>query len=174
MLKRLLFITVITSFACERKKEIVSAKIIEISNSEVSGNAIFKKTSKGTKLTVALAGKKNTNVAAHIHSGNECDYVDGSKAMGHWNPTNEAHGYWGTESFHSGDLGNIKLNSKGKGWLVVVDNNTRWGLEKSGNNSVVGKTIIIHSGYDDGTSQPTGNAGERVGCGVITSVLIDK
>jgi len=85
--------------------------------------------------------------------------------MGHWNPTGESHGYWGTKSFHSGDLGNIKL--------TVVDNNKRWSLEKSGKKSVIGKTIIMHSGYDDGTSQPTGS-GERVGCGVITPVFFDK
>ena len=174
MLKRLLLIAVVTAFSCEIKKESVSVNIIEISNSGVSGKAIFKKTSKGTKLTVTVAGKKNTTVAAHIHSGNECDYIDGSTALGHWNPTGEAHGYWGTKSYHSGDLGNIRLNSKGKGELVVVDNKKRWSLEKAGNKSVIGKTIIIHSGYDDGTSQPTGNAGQRVGCGVITTVFFDK
>ncbi len=118
--------------------------------------------------------KKNTTVAAHIHGGNECDYIDGSAAAGHWNPTGEAHGYWGTKSFHSGDLGNIKINSEGRGKLVVVDNNKRWSLEKTGKKSVIGKTIIIHSGYDDGMSQPTGNSGERVGCGVITPVFFDK
>ena len=174
MLKRLLLIAVVTAFSCEIKKESASVNIIEISNSGVSGKAIFKKTSKGTRLTVTVAGKKNTTVATHIHGGNECDYVDGSAAMGHWNPTGEAHGYWGTKSFHSGDLGNIKLNSEGRGKLTVVDNNKRWSLEKTGKKSVIGKTIIIHSGYDDGMSQPTGNSGERVGCGVITPVFFDK
>ena len=72
-----------------------------------------------------------------------------------------------------GVVGNIKLNSEGSGKLTVVDNNKRWCLEKSGKKSVIGKTIIMHSGYDDGTSQPTGS-GERVGCGVITPVFFDK
>jgi len=174
MLKRLLLILFVTALSCETKNEGVSASIFEISNSGVTGKAIFKKTRKGTKLTVTLGGKKNTTVAAHIHRGNECDYIDGSAAMGHWNPTGEAHGYWGTKNFHSGDLGNIKLNSEGKGKLVVDDNDKRWTLEKTGKKSVIGKTIIIHSGYDDGTSQPTGNAGERVGCGVITTGFVDK
>ena len=174
MLKRLLLIAVVTAFSCETKKESARVNIIEISNSGVSGKAIFKKTSKGSKLTVTVAGKINTTVAAHIHDGKECDYIDGGAAMGHWNPTGEAHGYWGTKSFHSGDLGNIKLNSEGSGKLTVVDNNKRWSFEKTGKKSVIGKTIIIHSGYDDGRSQPTGNSGERVGCGVITSVFFDK
>ena len=174
MLKRLLLIGVVTAFSCEIKKESASVNIIEISNSGVSGKAIFKKTSKGTKLTVTVAGKKNTTVAAHIHGGNKCDYVDGSAAMGHWNPTGEAHGYWGTKSFHSGDLGNIKLNSEGSGKLTIVDKKKRWSLEKNSKKSVIRKTIIIHSGYDDGTSQPTGNSGERVACGVITPVFFDK
>jgi len=174
MLKRLLLIAVVTAFSCETKKERASANIVEISNSGVSGKAIFKKTSKGTKLTVTVTGKKNTTVAAHIHGGNKCDYVDGSAAMGHWNPTGEAHGYWGTKSFHSGDLGNIKLNSEGSGKLTIVDKKKRWSLEKKSKKSVIRKTIIIHSGYDDGTSQPTGNSGERVACGVITPVFFDK
>jgi len=174
MLKRLLLIAVVTAFSCETKKERASANIVEISNSGVSGKAIFKKTSKGTKLTVTVTGKKNTTVAAHIHGGNKCDYVDGSAAMGHWNPTGEAHGYWGTKSFHSGDLGNIKLNSEGSGKLTIVDKKKRWSLEKNSKKSVIRKTIIIHSGYDDGTSQPTGNSGERVACGVITPVFFDK
>ena len=122
MLKRLLLIAVVTAFSCEIKKESASVNIIEISNSGVLGKAIFKKTNKGTQLTVTATGK-NTTVAAHIHGGNECDYIDGSAAAGHWNPTGEAHGYWGTKSFHSGDQGNIKQNSEGRGKLVVVDNN---------------------------------------------------
>ena len=174
MLKRLLLIAVVTAFSCETKKERASANIVEISNSGVSGKAIFKKTIKGTRLTVTVAGKKNTTIAAHIHDGNKCDYVDGSAAMGHWNPTGEAHGYWGTKSFHSGDLGNIKLNSEGSGKLTIVDKKKRWSLEKNSKKSVIRKTIIIHSGYDDGTSQPTGNSGERVACGVITPVFFDK
>jgi len=174
MLKRLLLIALVIAFSCDAKKERASANIVEISSSGVFGKAIFKKMSNGIKLTVTLAGKKNTTVAAHIHSGNKCDYIDGSEAMGHWNPTGETHGYWGTESFHSGDLGNIELNNEGKGKLVVFDNNNRWSLEKIGKKDVTGKTIIIHSGYDDGTSQPSGNAGSRVGCGVITPVFIDK
>ena len=174
MLKKLLLIALLPALSCETKKERASANIIEISNSGVSGKAIFIKTSKGTKLTLSLDGKRNTTVAAHIHSGSECDYIDGRKAMGHWNPTGEVHGYWGAESFHSGDLGNVKLNGEGKGELVVVDNNKRWSLEKTGNKSVAGKTIIIHSGYDDGISQPTGNAGGRVGCGVIVTGFFDK
>jgi len=174
MLKILLLIAVVTTFSCEKKKEGAHVKIVEISNSGVSGKAIFKKTNKGTKLTVTVAGKKNTTVAAHIHGGNECDYIDGSSAMGHWNPTGEAHGYWGTKRFHSGDLGNIKLNSEGKGKLTIIDNNKRWSLEKTGNKGVIGKTIIIHNGYDDGMSQPAGNSGERIGCGVITPVFFDK
>ena len=174
MLKRLLLIALLSVLSCETKKERAFANIIEISNSGVSGKAIFIKTSKGIKLTLSLDGKRNTTVAAHIHSGSECDYIDGSKAMGHWNPTGEAHGYWGAESFHSGDLGNVRLNGEGKGELVVFDNKKRWSLEKTGNKSVAGKTIIIHSGYDDGISQPTGNAGGRVGCGVIVTGFFDK
>ena len=169
-----MFMVLIAASSCGEKKDTVSAKIMEIANSGTSGRAIFKNTKKGVKLTLTLVGKKNTSVAAHIHSGNECDYTDGSKALGHWNPTNEAHGYWGVEKHHSGDLGNIYLNSSGNGELVILDKKKRWSLEKATKESLVGKTIIIHSGYDDGKAQPSGNAGPRIGCGKIGNGDIGK
>ena len=69
-------------------------------------------------------------MAAHIHSGDECDYTDSSTDLGHWNPTDEAHVNWGVEKHHSGDLGNIYLNSSGNGELVVLDKKKRGSLEK--------------------------------------------
>ena len=174
MLRSVFFIILTAAASCTLNKEIAHASIVSISNSKMSGKAMFEKTGSGIRLTLTLAGNKNSTVAAHIHSGNECDRTDGSKALGHWNPTGEGHGYWGTDQFHSGDLGNIKLNSRGKGELVIVENSNRWSLEKTGETSLVGKTIIIHSGYDDGKTQPTGNAGKRVGCGVITQTFTDK
>tara|TARA_Y100000758_G_scaffold175159_1_gene124620 strand:- start:225 stop:752 length:528 start_codon:yes stop_codon:yes gene_type:complete len=174
MLKHVFLIILAAVVSCTLNKETALANIVNISNDEISGKAMFEKTSKGIRLTLTLAGKKNSTVAAHIHSGNECDRTDGSKALGHWNPTGEDHGYWGTEKFHSGDLGNIKLNSSGKGELVIVENRNRWSIEKTGKTSLIGKTIIIHSGYDDGKTQPAGNAGRRVGCGVIAKGITGK
>ena len=97
-----------------------------------------------------------------------------AQPLGTGTQRDEAHGNWGAEKHHSGDLGNIYLNSSGNGELVLLDKKKRWSLEKATKESLVGKTIIIHSGYDDGKTQPTGNAGPRIGCGKIGNGDIGK
>ena len=153
--------------ACESKTTI-TAIIKPINNSGVSGTAVFAKVKKGVKLNLSLKGKRNTKIAAHIHAGNECDELDGKKALGHWNPTGEAHGYWGKEEFHSGDLGNITIDKNGIGKHSMTDTLGRWTIGGDIRTNITNRTIIIHSEADDGTTQPTGAAGARGGCGSIT------
>ncbi len=160
-------IVTLTLIACERKI-LATAEIKPINNSGVSGTAVFTKVKKGVQLSLSLRGKGNTRVAAHIHAGKECDEVDGKKALGHWNPTEEAHGYWGKEEFHSGDLGNITTDKEGCGKHNMTDTLGRWTIGGAIKTNIINRTIIIHSGADDGTTQPTGGAGARVGCGPIT------
>ena len=115
-------------------------------------------------LDITIPKKAGKSVAVHIHEHGNC----GDSAMlahGHWNPTNAQHGKWGSESFHSGDIGNIKLDSKGKGTLSLTSD--RWSLGGAADKNIIGKAIIVHGGMDDYKTQPTGNAGNRIGCGVI-------
>ena len=74
-------------------------------------------------------------------------------------------GKWGSGSFHSGDIGNVKLNSKGNGTLTITTD--LWTLGGKPDKNILGKSVIVHGGVDDFTTQPTGNAGTRIGCGVI-------
>ena len=69
--------------------------------------------------------------------------------------------------FHTGDIGNVKLDAKGKGTFTITTD--LWTLGGSFNKNIVGKAIIVHSGVDDFTTQPTGNAGNRIGCGLIVA-----
>jgi superoxide dismutase, Cu-Zn family len=115
-------------------------------------------------LDITIPAKAGRSVAIHIHEHGDC----GDSAMlahGHWNPTNKQHGKWGSESFHAGDIGNIKLNAKGKGTLSLTS--SLWMLGGKSVRNVLGKSIIVHGGIDDYTTQPTGNSGTRIGCGVI-------
>jgi len=75
------------------------------------------------------------------------------------------HGGPESEEHHVGDLGNIEANENGRASLlkIYIDPN----LTLNGPNSIIGRAVIVHSGEDDLTSQPTGNAGSRVACGVI-------
>jgi len=115
-------------------------------------------------LEMTVPAKAGKSIAVHIHEHGDCGDM-GKMAHGHWNPTNAQHGKWGSASFHSGDIGNVDINAKGKGTLILVTD--LWTLGGSSDKNILGKSIIVHGGTDDYTTQPTGNAGNRVGCGVI-------
>ncbi len=116
-------------------------------------------------LDITVPKKANSSVAVHIHEHGSCDDM-GKGAHGHWNPTNANHGKWGSDSFHAGDIGNVTLDKDGKGTMEM--DTDLWSVGGDANKNVVDKAIIVHSGVDDFTTQPTGNAGSRIGCGVIT------
>ena len=118
------------------------------------------------KLDIEVPKKANQSVAVHIHAMGDCGDM-GKHAGGHWNPTNKNHGKWGSENFHSGDIGNINLDKSGKGTLELETD--LWSLGGDSTKNILNKTIIVHSGVDDYKSQPAGNAGERIGCGVINA-----
>ncbi len=133
----------------------------------VSGTAKFDAPANGKvkmKIDITVPAKAGKSVAVHIHEHGDCG-DNGKMAHGHWNPTNAQHGKWGQGSFHSGDIGNVKLDAKGKGTLSVETD--LWTLGGKADKNILGKAIIVHGGVDDFTTQPTGNAGSRIGCGVI-------
>lgn len=115
-------------------------------------------------LEITIPAKAGRSVAVHIHEHGDCS--DTAKmAHGHWNPTNAEHGKWGSAGFHAGDIGNIKLNAKGKGTMALTTE--QWTLGGKPDKNLLGRSIIIHGGMDDYKTQPTGNSGTRIGCGVI-------
>lgn len=116
-------------------------------------------------LKISVPSMSNKSVAVHIHEMGDCGDM-GKMAHGHWNPTNQQHGKWGAGSFHSGDIGNVTLDASGNGTMQLeTDLWTIGGDEKT---NILNRSIIVHSGLDDFTSQPAGNAGSRIGCGIIT------
>ncbi|MBI4460888.1 MAG: superoxide dismutase family protein [Acidobacteria bacterium] len=99
----------------------------------------------------------------HIHETGDCSAPDASSAGGHFNPDGTPHGAPDAAQHHAGDLGNIEPDSTG---MAMADiHSTSLALE--GANSIIGKAVIVHAGEDDLTSQPDGNAGPRLACGVI-------
>ncbi len=133
-----------------------------------SGRAEFTKRDDGTielSLNVDFPKMANKSVAVHLHEHGDCGDA-GKGAHGHWNPTNEAHGKWGSAAYHSGDIGNVQLDSEGKGTVTVSSN--RWTIGGDETTNVLGRAVIVHSGVDDYKTQPTGDAGSRIGCGVIS------
>jgi Cu-Zn family superoxide dismutase len=132
----------------------------------VTGTARFDAAGGKVKLTldITVPSKAGKEVAVHIHEHGDCG-DKGNMAHGHWNPGNKQHGKWGSGNHHAGDIGNVKLDGQGKGTLTIETD--LWTLGGDAMKNIVGKAVIVHSGVDDYTTQPTGNAGSRIGCGVI-------
>lgn len=132
----------------------------------VSGMAQFTADGGKVKLNLQLTipSMPNKVVAVHIHENGNCGEV-GKAAGGHWNPTNKMHGKWGTGDFHSGDIGNVNLDANGNGHLEMETD--LWSIGGEAKTNILNHSIIVHNGTDDFVSQPSGNAGDRIGCGII-------
>ena len=141
------------------------AAIASKSDSHVTGQATFEQAGKIVTLTVSIQGADPGPHAVHLHDKGDCSAADGTSAGGHWNPTKEDHGRWGTPPFHRGDIGVIDVGADGKGTLTMTTD--LWSVGGDPSRDVVGHAVIVHAKTDDFTTQPTGNAGGRVGCGVV-------
>ena len=135
----------------------------------LSGNATFEEMNGKVKmvLNILAPAKANQSVAVHIHEHGACGDM-GKEAHGHWNPTNKQHGKWGSASFHSGDIGNVQLDKDGKGFMQMETD--LWTIGGDSTTNILDRAIIVHGGVDDYKTQPTGNAGNRIGCGVINKL----
>ena len=141
-----------------------TAIINETNESGLTGKAVFTQIGDNIKFVVSLANASAGEHAVHIHETGDCSAPDGKSAGGHWNPTGVAHGKWGEDEFHLGDIGNLTANAQGMGKLELTTN--LWEMNTGSDIDFVGKAIIVHAGADDFVSQPSGNAGARIGCGV--------
>ncbi len=142
-----------------------NAVIGSSNESGVSGMAVFTQDDDQITLIVEIQGATPGLHAVHIHANGDCSAPDGSSAGGHWNPTGVAHGKWGDDEFHLGDIGNITVAEDGTGSITLTTD--LWEIGTGSDIDVVGKGIIVHADADDFTSQPSGAAGMRIGCGVI-------
>ena len=135
------------------------------SGSDVNGSATFSGSGGRVQLEVHLNNLPEGVHAAHIHAVGDCSSDDGKSAGGHWNPGEMDHGKWDTPPHHLGDLGNLEPDETGHAMMTM--DTDRWTIGTGADNDVVGQAIIIHAGADDFTTQPTGDAGGRIACGVI-------
>ncbi len=142
------------------------AVIVSKSGSQVTGKVSFAERDGTVTMKALVQGASPGDHAIHIHVEGDCSAQDGSSAGGHWNPTGENHGKWNSESFHRGDIGNIEVDKDGEGRISRTTDLWCIGCEDP-SRDILGKAIIIHAGIDDFSTQPSGAAGARIGCGVI-------
>lgn len=133
--------------------------------SNVIGTVTFSEQAGGQVQVVArVEGLTPGEHGFHVHETGACDPPDFSSAGGHFAPADNQHGGLDDPQSHAGDLGNITVGDDGIGTLDVTTGKISLG---AGANSVLGKAVVVHAGADDLISQPTGDAGGRVACGII-------
>ena len=134
------------------------------SGSTVRGTATFTEVPSGVRVQIHVENAPPGTHGLHVHEKGDCSDPEAKSAGGHFNPGGMPHAGPMTASRHAGDLGNIEVGANGQGDLNVL---TDLLTIKPGPNSVIGRAVIFHEKLDDLTTQPTGNAGGRLACGVV-------
>lgn len=150
----------------QENTRIAEAAIESKSGSLVEGKVSFFERDGIVTMKAIVRGASPGDHAIHIHAQGDCSAEDGTSTGGHWNPTGEAHGKWNGDFFHRGDIGNIEVGKDGEGRISRTTELWCIGCQDT-NKDILGKAIIIHAGIDDFSTQPSGAAGARIGCGVI-------
>lgn len=133
--------------------------------SGVSGVVTFTQTGDTVEVSAEVSGLSASGEHGfHIHEVGDCSAPDFTSAGGHFNPTGAIHGGPDDADHHAGDLGNLTVDDGGNGTL---SRSSALLTVTPGPNSVVGRAVILHEKRDDLVSQPTGDAGGRIACGVI-------
>lgn len=139
------------------------AVIQPLKGGKVEGTVTFSQEKDGVQVVAKLSGLEPGMHGFHVHEFGDCSAPDGTSAGGHFNPAGEPHGAPKDAHRHTGDLGNVEAAADGTATLQWLDSN----LSLSGERSVLGRGVIVHAKADDLKTQPTGDAGGRLACGVI-------
>lgn len=158
---------VAVSFSAQAQSPTAKAALKDASGKDI-GTVQLIQTPHGVLLKMALKGAVPGEHAFHIHAVGKCE-APFTSAGGHFNPASKKHGMEATEGSHAGDMPNLHIPANGE--LTIEIANHMVTLAKGQPNSLFdadGSALIIHAGVDDYKTDPTGNAGDRIACGVIT------
>ncbi|HEY4899795.1 MAG TPA: superoxide dismutase family protein [Terriglobales bacterium] len=158
-----------TGFASDKpvKKQVVSLK--DAKGTDV-GTATIKSSGKGVEVKLAVKDLPPGEHALHFHQNAKCDPPDFKSAGPHFNPEKKEHGLLNPKGHHAGDMDNFTVNPNGTSKATVKDPEVVLGTGSEANSLFAngGTALMIHAKADDMKTDPAGNAGDRIACGVIT------
>lgn len=145
---------------------VASAQLAATKGNATSGQVQFSQKGDKVLVTGEVRGlKPNAEHGFHVHDKGDCSSGDGMSTGGHFNPDGKAHGAHHQAEHHVGDLPSLKADAAGVARFSFELDTLSVG---SGKADVVGRGLIVHRDPDDYKTQPTGNSGPRLACGVIT------
>jgi superoxide dismutase, Cu-Zn family len=167
-MKKLILIALATgALACAHSKSgpMAMAPVVPTAGNTAKGMVHFQELANngGVEVTVDLQGVPPGVHGFHIHENGNCGN-NGQDAGGHFNPMNMPHAGPEAASHHAGDFGNVTADEKGEVHTTFVTHSV---TVSPGPTSVIGHSVVLHAGADDLTTQPSGNSGARIACGII-------
>lgn len=143
----------------------LTARLEPRSGSQVGGTVKFSNAGDKTRIEAMVQGLTPGEHGFHIHEAGDCSAPDATSAKGHFNPKGKPHGHHTYREYHAGDLPNLIADAGGNARYVAEVPRLDLG---EGPDGIRGRSIVIHADPDDYRSQPAGNSGKRVACGVIS------
>ena len=141
-----------------------AANLAPTAGNRAAGTVTFTPMGDRVRVVAKVTGLTQGMHGFHIHEKGDCSAADAMSAGGHFNPTNKPHGNPAAGDHHGGDMPMLTADAAGNATLeATIDTVTIGG----GANDIVGRAVVIHKDPDDFKTQPTGNSGARVACGVI-------
>jgi Cu-Zn family superoxide dismutase len=145
--------------------KVAVAELQPLGESGVSGKVTFTEKDGEVQVEAHINGLAPGDHGFHVHDFGDCSAADGSTAGGHFNPTGAQHGaLHGEPPSHAGDLGNVTADASGHAMVSAATGKLTLG---EGPTSILGRGVIVHEKADDLTTQPTGDSGGRLACGVV-------
>jgi len=131
---------------------------------KVSGTVTLTEVADGVQIHAEVTGLAPGNHGFHVHEFGDCSAADASSAGAHFNPTNKPHAGPDAPERHLGDMGNVESDASGKATLEYLDHQISLTNDQQ---SAIGRSVVVHAKADDLKSQPAGDSGARIACGVI-------
>jgi superoxide dismutase, Cu-Zn family len=143
-----------------------AAKLAPTAGNRAAGTVTFARDGDRVRVVARITGLTPGMHGFHIHEKGDCTAADAMSAGGHFNPTNKPHGNPAAADHHGGDMPMLEADAAGNASLDATLDTIQ--LDGSAN-GIVGRAVVVHKDPDDYKTQPTGNSGARVACGVIAA-----
>ena len=131
---------------------------------KVSGTVTFTEVADGVQVQAEIRGLSPGKHGFHVHEFGDCSAAEASSAGAHFNPTNKPHAGPDASERHVGDMGNVEADASGTAKLSYLDHDMSLANDQR---SIIGRSVVVHAKADDLKSQPAGDSGARIACGVI-------